>query len=198
MAADKNYKSHAGEFNSVIENQIIPIPEIDPSDYSDILKFSNCAGILVNYCTIKGGKEDCIDAVRGSNYIIQNTTLLPDHDGNGITLKGSIDGVLLQNIEFDGHGKNCDIELGQFDNYWWIGRPPTRNITIRNVNANDGRPVIIRLWDSTAPIIEKSNVKIIKVPKLVWWPYFVFRAIQTRGFKNITKPVDTDTFIKTK
>lgn len=196
MAADKNYESHAGENGTVIENRVFPDTGINALDYSDILKFSNSTNCVVEGCTIHGGKEDCIDAVRGSNYKIFNTTLIPFH--NGITLKGSIDGVLLDNVLFDGHGKDCDIDIGQFDNYWWIGRAPTRNVTLNNVKSTDGKPVIVRLWDAATPIITNSNVKIIKVPKLLWWPYFVFRAAQTRGYKNVAKPVDSTTFIKTK
>ena len=196
MAADKNYESHAGEIGTVIADRTFPEIGLSALDYSDILKFSNCTDIVVDGCTIQGGKEDCIDAVRGSNYTIRNTTLLPRH--NGITLKGSIDGALIENIEFDGHGADCDIDIGQFDNYWWIGRQPTRNVVIRNVCCANGSPVKVRLWDAANPVIEKSNVQIIRIPKIIWWPYFVFRAAQTRGIRNVAKPVNPTMFITTK
>lgn len=196
MAADKNFESHAVEDGTLVENRVIPEPGTNALDYSDVLKFSNCKNITVDRCTIFGGKEDCIDAVRGSNYVIKNSNLSPFH--NGITLKGSIDGVRIENVIFDGHGKDCDIDIGQFDNYWWIGRPATRNVQISNVKSADGKPVIVRLWDADAPAIVNSDVKIIRVPKFIWWPYFVFRAAQTRGYKNVAKPVDSSTFIKTK
>ena len=196
MAADKNYESHAGEISTVIAGRPFPEIGLNALDYSDILKFSNCTDIVVDGCTIQGGKEDCIDAVRGSNYTIRNTTLLPRH--NGITLKGSIDGALIENIEFDGHGADCDIDIGQFDNYWWIGRQPTRNVVIRNVYCANGSPVKVRLWDAANPVIEKSNVQIIRIPKIIWWPYFVFRAAQTRGIRNVAKPVNPTMFITTK
>jgi len=197
MAADKNFESHAVEDGTLVEGRIIPPVEVNSTDYSDVLKFSNCKNIVVKGCTIAGGKEDCIDAVRGENYTFQNCNILP-RGANGITVKGSVDGILLENLSFDGHGAECDIELGQFDNYWWIGRAPTRQVTIRNVQALDGKPVVVRLWDSEVPQIENSNVKIIRIPKFIWWPYFVFRAAQTRGIKNVAKPVDSSTFIKTK
>jgi hypothetical protein len=193
---DINYESHVTETGTVIENRIIPTSvEGDPLSFSDILKFSNCTDITVDKCEIQGGKEDCIDAVRGSNYTFKNTDLYPVY--NGITLKGSIDGVTIDNVEFKTHGSDCDIELGQFDNYWYIGRPPTRNVIIHNVNSDDGVPVKVKLWDAVTPVVIDSNVKIIKIPKLIWFPYFVFRAIQTRGIKNIFKPVDDNTFIRT-
>ena len=196
MSVDKNYESHATENGTVVENRIIPTRDINPMEYSDILKFSNCTGILVDNCEIYGGKEDCIDAVRGELYTIKNSYLYPEH--NGITLKGSINGVKLDNVTFKTHGKDCDIDIGQFDNYWYVGRAPTRNVTIHNVKASDDKPVVVRLWDAAEPIIENSNVKIVRIPKFIWWPYFVFRAAQTRGWKNISTPVAAGTFIKTK
>ena len=196
MSADKNYESHVTENGTVIEDRTIPNEGVDPSEYSDILKFSNCENISVKNCKILGGKEDCIDAVRGSNYTFENVSLAPKH--NGITLKGSIDTVRIANVKFQTHGKDCDIELGQYDNYWYIGRPSTRGVSIINTDAIDGKQVVVKVWDAKTPRVSGSNVKIIKVPIFIWFPYFVFRAIQTRGWKNITKPVEAGTFIKTK
>lgn len=196
MAADKNYESHVTENGTVIEGRTIPAEDTNPAEYSDILKFSNCENITVRNCTILGGKEDCIDAVRGSNYTFDTVALAPKH--NGITLKGSIDTANIANVEFQSHGKDCDIELGQYDNYWYIGRAPTRNVSIIDTNAIDGKPIVIKVWDGEMPTVTGSNVKIVKIPKFIWWPYFVFRAIQTRGIKNISTPVDTNSFIKTK
>lgn len=196
MAADKNYESHVTENGSVIENRMIPSEGTNPAEYSDILKFSNCENITVKSCVILGGKEDCIDAVRGSNYNFETLSLSPKH--NGITLKGSINGANIVNVEFQSHGKDCDIELGQYDNYWYIGRPPTRNVKIIDTKSVDGKPVTVKIWDAETPQVTDSNVKIVKIPKFIWFPYFVFRAIQTRGFKNITTPVKSGDFIKTK
>lgn len=196
MSADKNYESHVTENGTIVENRTIPSEGTNPGDYSDILKFSNCENITVKNCTILGGKEDCIDAVRGNNYTFNAVTLAPKY--NGITLKGSIDTANIVDVEFQTHGKDCDIELGQYDNYWYIGRPPTRNVSVTNVKAADGKPVVVKLWDAEDLVVVNSNVKVIKIPKFIWWPYFVFRAIQTRGFKNITTPVNANSFIKTK
>lgn len=197
MAADKNFESHVSEEGTVISGRLIPEKSVNSLEYADILKFSNCHNITVTGCTIEGGIEDCIDAVRGKNYVITDCTLCPLHTGNGVTLKGSIDGALLDRVTFTGHGKDCDIDIGQFDNYWYIGRPPTRGISIYDTFAADKNPVIVRLWDAETPTVYTSNVKIVRIPKFIWWPYFVFRAIQTRGIKNIFKPVSEDTFIKT-
>jgi hypothetical protein len=184
---DKNYESHVNESGTVIRDRVIPDEFTDPAEFSDILKFSDSTDILVENSTIFGGREDSIDAVRGARYTFRNLTLVPDY--NGITVKGSADGVRIENVSFTKHGSSSDMEFGQFDNYWYIGRPPTRNIAINNVSATDGKPVVIVLWDSERPTVVDSNVRIVKIPKIIWWPYFVIRAIQTRGLKNIWTPV---------
>lgn len=194
MAVDKNFESHYAE-GTLIADRTIP-EGVNALDYSDILKFSNCNHATVSNCTIQGGKEDCIDAVRGENLRIVGCSLAPHK--NGITLKGSFLNPLIDNVTFLTHGSNCDIEFGQYDNYWYIGRKPTRGAIIQNVNSADGKPVVIKLWDATPPQVFNSNVKIVKVPKVLWWPYFVFRCIQVRGFKNLMKPVGADTFIASK
>jgi len=122
---DKNYESHVNESGAIIRDRLIPSEGTDPAEYSDILKFSNCADILVDNSTILGGKEDAIDAVRGSGYTFNNLTLIPTY--NGITVKGAIDDVLIENITFEKHGSNSDLEFGQFDNY--CGVPPVNETT---------------------------------------------------------------------
>jgi hypothetical protein len=194
MAADKNLESYAGEDGTVISNRVIA-PD-DWTQTSDVLKFSNCTNVVVDGCTIEGGKEDCIDAVRGSNYTFNNTVLAPRK--NGITIKGSVNGYSINEVSFITSGSDCDIEFGQYDNYWYIGRPPTRNGKINLTNSVSGEPLVLKVWDAEVPVITDSNIKVVKIPKIIWWPYFVFRAIQTRGIKNIFKPVEAGSFIKTK
>jgi hypothetical protein len=194
MAADKNLESYAGEDGTLISNRVIA-PD-DWTQISDVLKFSNCTNVTVDGCTIEGGKEDCIDAVRGSDYIFHNLTLAPRK--NGITLKGSIDNYLIEDVTFISSGSDCDMEFGQYDNYWYIGRKPTRNGRISFTKSVDGKQLVLKLWDAEMPVITDSDIKVVKIPKIIWWPYFVFRAIQTRGIKNIFKPVEAGTFIKTK
>jgi hypothetical protein len=194
MAADKNLESYAGEDGTVISNRVIA-PD-DWTQTSDVLKFSNCTNVVVDGCTIEGGKEDCIDAVRGSNYTFNNTVLAPRK--NGITIKGSVNGYSINEVSFVTSGSDCDIEFGQYDNYWYIGRPPTRNGKINLTNSVSGEPLVLKVWDAEVPVITDSNIKVVKIPKIIWWPYFVFRAIQTRGIKNIFKPVEAGSFIKTK
>lgn len=193
MSQDINYKSFAGENGILINSWQNPT---DPSMHSDTMKFSNCTNVTVKSVEIHGGKEDCVDAVRGENYLFENLTVAPLV--NGITLKGSINGYNLKDIKITKQGKKYTIEVGQYDNYWYFGRKPTRNGKIDNVSMFDGSPVKVRLWDADAPIVTNSNVKITKIPKILWIWYFIVRAIQTRGIKNLFKPVGNGLFIHTK
>jgi hypothetical protein len=78
-------------------------------------------------------------------------------------------------------GKDYSIELGQFDNYWTPGRPPTRGVKIENVHSVGGNKVIVRVWDAETPtIVNSPNVVVKKIPKFIWYPYFLFRRWQIK------------------
>jgi hypothetical protein len=152
------------------------------------MKFSQCENVQVTGVTVNGGKEDCIDAVRGSGYSFTNMTLNPLN--NGITLKGSIDGWNLKDILFTRKGKAYTIEIGQYDNYWTPWTKPTRNGTVDNVSMEDNSTVVVRIWDGEMPkVINCKNLKVLKIPKIIWFPYFFFRSMQ-RDKTFIKKCID--------
>ena len=172
---DTNYKSHVQLKDVVIDTWENPL---NPAEWDDVMKFSQCENVQVRGVTVNGGQEDCIDAVRGSGYSFTNMTLNPLN--NGITLKGSIDGWNLKDILFTRKGKEYTIEIGQYDNYWTPWTKPTRNGTVDNVSIEDGSTVVIRIWDGEVPkqIINCKNLKVLKIPKIIWFPYFFFRSMQ--------------------
>jgi len=183
MKQDNNFKSYVEEKDLTIDAW--RNPDV-PSIYDDVMKFSNCENVLVKGVTVYGGKEDCIDAVRGKNYVFQDLTLSPLK--NGVTIKGSIDGWHLKNILFEHKGSEYTIEIGQYDNYWTPSTPPTRNGIIENVNLLKGGKVTVRVWDGEKPqLINAPNVRVIKIPKFIWFPYFVFRSIQRNGLAFFKK-----------
>jgi hypothetical protein len=161
---DINYESYANQDNLVIPSFTAPD---SPNSYHDVLKFSNCNNVTVRNITIPAGKEDSIDMVRGSNYFLVNLTVL----GN-ITAKGSIDGVDISDCIMSGR-----IELGNFDNYWKLGRTPTRNVRITRLVSANGKPIKVYLFDTDKPHITDSNVKVIKIPKFLWVSYFILRKL---------------------
>jgi hypothetical protein len=105
--------------------------------------------------------------VRGSNYTVQNCTV-----HGSVTIKGAINGLTLYGSVVSG-----TIELGQYDNYWEPGRAPTQNVSILDCTSPDGSPIRVKVWDAEVPFIESTNVKVTRIPKWVWLPYFLFRRL---------------------
>lgn len=154
------------------------VPPSDAMQFDDILKRSNCHNFGVAGVTIPGGREDAVDFVRGTGYTVCHCTL-----SGGVTIKGAIDGAVLDTVTMGGKPK---IELGQFDNYWYPGRAPTRNVVLNEVYADNGGPVKVLVWDADMPTVIKSNVRVTRIPKIIWYPYFLFRyvCVRAQGLKT--------------
>ena len=105
--------------------------------------------------------------MRGGGYSFESCTI----EGS-VTVKGSIDGFSLSNCVVSG-----TVELGQYDNYWTRGRAPTRNVSLLNCCSPDGEPIRVKLWDAEMPVVQNTNVKVTKIPKWIWLPYFIFRRL---------------------
>ena len=161
--SDVNWKSYYGD-NPDVSDFVNPS---NPEDYSDIMKFSNCTNVFVADQIIYSGQENALDCVRGSNYRFYRCNF-SDGPVSSATIKGSIDGWKM------GECSCPTIELGQFDNYWYPGRPPTRNGWIKD---HRGKARVV-CWDSEPPVVENSKVQIWRVPKFIWYPYFLFRRWQ--------------------
>ena len=179
--SDTNFESHWQTTGLIVEDRTIPPMGVNPKSYSDILKFSDCTTTVISGCSILGGNENCSDAVRGEGYLWQNCDFIVTSPSYGaLTIKGSISGWKIDSCRFNGHGDVFDVEVGQFGSYWKPGDPPTRNGTISNCTSSDGKPVLVTLWNADAPTVIDSNVKIRKYPKIIWFPYFLFRYVQIR------------------
>ena len=141
---------------------------LDPENWDDLVKCSNCTGLTISGLTIPASREDSIDCVRGDGYTVQNCTI-----GGSVTVKGAIDGFTIYGSCVSG-----TIELGQYDNYWTTkGRAPTQNVSILDCTSPDGSPIRVKVWDAEEPRIENTSVKITRIPKWIWWPYFLFRRL---------------------
>lgn len=174
---DTNFESYWGVTGmAIVDRDISPD---NPLQFSDILKMSLCANAVVERCHIEGGNEDAIDCVRGSNYTFRALTLHPNGK-NGITLKGAIDGATIQDIMFESHGSECDIEIGQFDKYQSPPFVKTKHVNIIQANAKDNRPVKVKVWMADSPNIAAGNVKVTKINPVIVWCYFFFRWVQLK------------------
>jgi hypothetical protein len=165
---DTNWRSYVGpqDNGKVVTSEDWQAPS-DPTQWDDLFKCSNVSNLTATGLTIPASREDSIDCVRGSNYLIQSCTIQ-----GSTTVKGAIDGFELNNCVISG-----TVELGQYDNYWVKGRAPTRNVSLVNCCSPDGSPIRVKLWDAEMPRIENTSVQIIKMQKWVWLPYFIFRRL---------------------
>jgi hypothetical protein len=166
--ADTNWRSYVGPNDDglTVDSAEWQAP-LDPENWDDLVKCSNCTGLTISGLTIPASREDSIDCVRGSNYTVQNCTV-----HGSVTIKGAINGLTLYGSVVSG-----TIELGQYDNYWEPGRAPTQNVSILDCTSPDGSPIRVKVWDAQVPFVQNTNVKVTRIPKWIWLPYFLFRRL---------------------
>jgi hypothetical protein len=185
---DKNYRSITTSYFEDLRPETL-----DPGPgYADTLKVSNCSEVRIENKDLLNDGEDCLDLCRVSDSSFWKLVLTP-RGKNGITIKGASSLVYVSFLLL-GHGSECDVELGQFDNYWYPGRKPTQFIHL-HVDP-EGETPIIRLWDADYPAVHGPH-RIVRIPKVVWFPYFLFRYTQLR-VENIWRRITRQPLILTK
>jgi hypothetical protein len=166
--SDTNWRSFVGpqDNGKVVTSEDWQAPS-DPMQWDDLFKCSNVSNLTATGLVIPASREDSIDCVRGSNYLIQSCTIQ-----GSVTVKGAIEGFELNNCVISG-----TVELGQYDNYWVKGRAPTRNVRLVNCCSPDGSPIRIKIWDAELSLIAGTSVQVTRIPKWIWLPYFLFRRL---------------------
>lgn len=173
--ADKNYYSIADQSDVIIGGAVFPNGEVNPLDYSDIVKLSNASNITLKDCTIHGGKEDCIDMNRNCNSVIIENTFLESNGNYCITIKGGTKNVTIKNVTITNHGKETDIDLGNWSDQ---SSELTTNITLDNVVSEDGFPVKVRVLWADKPTVIGGNVKVTVIPKCLVKVYRFLRKLK--------------------
>ncbi len=165
---DTNWRSYVGPADNgkLVTSEDWQAPS-DPKQWDDLFKCSNVSNLTATGLVIPASREDSIDCVRGNAYSFKSCAIQ-----GSTTVKGAIDGFELNNCVISG-----TVELGQYDNYWTRGRAPTRNVRLVNCCSRDGSPIRVKLWDAEMPLVQNTNVKVVKIPKWVWLPYFIFRRL---------------------
>jgi hypothetical protein len=166
--SDVNWRSYVGPADNgkLVTSEDWKAPS-NPKEYDDLFKCSNVSNLTATGLTIPASREDSIDCVRGNAYSFKSCAI----EGS-VTVKGAIDGLRLYNCVISG-----TVELGQYDNYWTRGRAPTRRVSLLNCCSPDGEPIRVKLWDAEMPVVQNSNLKVTRIPKWVWLPYFIFRRL---------------------
>lgn len=191
---DQNFRSiHDQDGFTDVEPEVI-----DPAGVDDSLKVSKSTGVMIANKTIFNRGEDCVDLVRVHRSWFLNFKLIP-FGRCGITIKGASSEIDFAGLKFDRHGSECDIEIGQFDNYWYPGRPPTTDVDAYGPGMTDGTPVRVRLWDAEVDecdFLFDSGVEIKRIPKWIWFPYFLFQYTRIR-VENVIRKIRNLEQIKT-
>lgn len=166
--SDVNWRSFVGpqDNGKLVTSEDWQAPS-NPKQWDDLFKCSNVSDLAARGLTIPASREDSIDCVRGSNYLIQSCTIQ-----GSVTIKGAIDGFELNNCVISG-----TVELGQYDNYWVKGRAPTRNVRLINCCSPDGSPIRIKIWDAELSLIKATSVQVTRISKWIWLPYFLLRRL---------------------
>jgi hypothetical protein len=169
--SDVNWRSFVGPQDNwrIITSEDWQAPS-DPREWDDLFKCSNVSNLTARGLTIPASREDSIDCVRGNNYSFESCGIQ-----GSVTVKGAIDGFTLRNCVISG-----TVELGQYDNYWVKGRAPTRNVSLIDCCSPDGSPVRVKLWDAEMPFAQNTAVNVVRIPKWIWFPYFLFRRLTNR------------------
>ena len=179
--SDFNYRSYWQEEGIRISGEQIPEPPVNPMAYDDVLKFSNCINSVVDNSALTGGREDCIDANRGEGLLIQDCELYPKGK-NGVTVKGGFRTWIIKKCYFRAHGSECDVEVGQFSMYdkFTFRKSRTTGGAVTECSAPGDTRIIIKVWNADVPSTMGTRAKIVKIPWIVWFPYFCFRQLQVK------------------
>lgn len=177
--SDHNPESHYGENGLTITGVSLPNSSASPLAYDDIIKLSLCKNTQIGHCFIAGGREDCINAVRGEGLTIYETDLEPK-GRNGITIKGGFQTYRIEGVHFSTHGSECDIELGQFSIHdrFPFTKDRVKQGAIIESDATGDTDIVVRVWNADVPAVRHSRVRIEKIPWFIWFPYFCFRRLQ--------------------
>lgn len=178
----------------ILENDNTTYSGLDfyPSDltYSELVKGSLRRNIIIKDSRVAGGKEDCIDLVRGENIKIENVFLSSEKSRTYITAKGGIKGLHLKNLQFNGKSRYpWDVSLGDFTIYDIIRkRPKMRNVVLEKFTRVDSNKKIrVLCLHCEKPTVIGKNIQVIKIPTFLVNILFFIKRIITKEPKNMDR-----------
>jgi hypothetical protein len=162
---------------------IILDKDYDGRGFSETLKFSACKNIVVDGRghLVTGGKEDCLDIVRGCGYTFKNIRFKIGDAKQHVTAKSGLHNVVFENCDFIGKPKTACVVLGQYSDYNILPMRKTQGIHFTDC-VFDHPNKAIQTWyaDSKKIFLNNTSAKINKIHPLIVWGYFTFRRIQDR------------------
>lgn len=151
--------------------------EGNPLQWNDTFHLSRAYNVSFVGLTIPGGNEDCIDVQYNSTLVSVSDCRLHPNGLFGMTIKGGSGLVHLKNVVFETHGKETDIDLGNWSDQ--NQKDKTKLVTIENVTSADGQPVKVRVLWADKPTVIGGNVKVIVYPKIF---VVIYRWLRARNW----------------
>lgn len=155
---DNNHLSIADTAGVVLEKVSLPKDGHSPSEYDDVLKFSNARNCFVLGCHVRGGRENAIDMNRNCTNIVVEDTVLVGGDQCAVVIKGGCHNITLNRVLISPSGGPYDIELGGWSDQ---SRHKTGRVVLRDVLRTDGKPVRVVVGNAEKPTIEGGDVQIL-------------------------------------
>lgn len=174
---------------------------IDGTGYSEGLKGSWREHIVVQTPTIRSGKEDCFDFVRGKDIVIRNALLISTLESpcrQYGTIKGGIQGFALNRCRLEGSPRGWfDFVVGDFTIYDFDkARHPCRDIIFDDVVHVPDLKRKVSILVLYAERVEGLNgrYRIIRVPRWIVKVYFTLCRLLLKDRRPpdyIKKPYET-------
>ena len=170
---DRNWKSYGPDDSGRTigpADWVAPTADLLPN-LDDLFKVSNSNDLTAVGLDIPASaNEDSVDAVRFENFRMLNCIVR-----GSITLKGAGWKFLFKECVIWG-----TLEIGKYDNYWYPGRPPTQNGLLDRVTTGTESELKVVLWDATEPLFVATRAHVVKMPKIIWLPYFLSQYVWVR------------------
>jgi len=147
---------------------------------SEAVKISNRREVTFKNCVILGGKEDCLDIVRGSIHTFDNCVFEASGSLQAATIKGGAEYIHFKNCTFKGKPKMGYVVLGQYSDYNFCKDLKTKYISFDKCHFEDSDTPSVVVWKADMPIIEECYANVKKIPTFIVWAYFTFRKLQQR------------------
>jgi len=177
--SDNNYHSFENETETHYEGW--SLEPTFPLNFDDTMKVFRCNRCTFTDFKVDGGKEDCIDIGRESSGNKLTSFKLKPNGRYAFTIKGESNGNEFYDIELLSHGKDADIEIGNWSTYNY--EKSTGN-TFGGIYAKDKEPITYCYRLGCKPVFQaNANVKHL------WWRsigltfYWWFKYVKHVVFK---------------
>jgi hypothetical protein len=177
--ADKNYKSYE-LLGGIAVRDVVLRPE-NPADWNDTMKVWKCWGTYFERFEVLGSTEDCVDVGQASSFCTFDKFVVEPTGKYGFTIKGGSDHNNFFNITFRGHGRDVDIEIGNWHSFNF---DRSKHNFFNRVKAVDGRPVTYCYRLGCKPTFFASDVKHLWWRSIgltvYWWAKYIWHRVLGR------------------